>query len=395
MSVDAIFCVCVDPWEEPRGGQARFAKQMLRAFGDRLAVASVTNENLPLRRWFDRPFEGKVIKFFNMGRIQQKNASKPIIPLRLIIYYYAKISMPLIHSTGVKNLFIESPEVLFAAANYKWNSVCYRFAGVSNPVANSRYKWARLFGASFERKMFLDLNKINVDPMLASADYNAIDEMIARSKGVINRSLIHHFPTRVDSSLFQPFSKKEKRKVLNLENNKIIIVSCGRLNWIKGWDLILDSLVFLQKGGKDFQVIFVGDGEDRSKLFQKAKELKIEKNIFVTGFIPNSEVQSYLNAADLCVVTSHNEGWSLAMLEMLACGKAIVSTDVSGANDMIRSGHNGFVVKERNPNLFADAISKALELKNAREVSLEIAARYSTKTIVSDLGLLWQPLSKK
>ena len=99
--------------------------------------------------------------------------------------------------------------------------------------------------------------------------------------------------------------------------------------------------------------------------------------------------------SDLCAVTSHSEGWSLAMLEMLACGKAIVSTDVSGANDMIRSGHNGFVVKERNPSLFADAISKALELKNVREVSLEIAARYSTKTIVSDLGLLWQPLSKK
>jgi len=395
MSIDARFCVCIDPWGEPKGGQARFAKQMLHAFGDRLAVAGVTNENLPLRRWFGRPFEGKVIKFFNMGRIPQKNASKPIIPLRLIVYYYAKISMSIIHSTGVKNLFIESPEVLFAAANYKWNSVCYRFAGVSNPVANSRYKWARLFGAFFERKMFLDLNKIHVDSMLASADYKAIDEMVARSKGVISRSLIHHFPTRVDSSLFQPFSKKEKRKVLNLENNKIIIVSCGRLSWIKGWDLILDSMVLLQKGGKDFQVIFVGDGEDRSKIFQKAKEQKIEKNIFVTGFIPNSDVQSYLNAADLCVVTSHSEGWSLAMLEMLACGKAIVSTDVSGANDMIRSGQNGFVVKERNPNLFANAISRALELKNAREVSLEIAARYSTKTIVSDLGLLWQPLSKK
>ena len=71
MSIDALFCVCIDPWGEPKGGQARFAKQMLHAFGDRLAVAGVTNENLPLRRWFDRPFEGKVIKFFNMGRIPQ------------------------------------------------------------------------------------------------------------------------------------------------------------------------------------------------------------------------------------------------------------------------------------------------------------------------------------
>jgi glycosyltransferase involved in cell wall biosynthesis len=395
MSVDALFCVCIDPWGEPKGGQARFAKQMLHAFGDRLAVAGITNEDLPLRRWIDRRFEGNVIKFFNMGKIQQKNGTKPIIPLRLVVYHYAKISMPIIHSTGVKSLFIESPEVLFAAANYKWNSVCYRFAGVSNPVANSRYKWARLFGAIFERKLFSDLNKINVDSILASADYKAIEELVARSKGQINRSLIHHFPTRIDTSLFQPFSKEEKRKALNLEKNKTIIVSCGRLSWLKGWDLILDSLVCLQKSGQDFQVIFVGDGEDRSKLFQKAKELKIEKNILVTGFIPNSEVQSYLDAADLCVVASQKEGWSLAMLEMLACGKAIVSTDVSGADAMIRSGHNGFIVKERNPTLFADAITKALKLKNAKEVSLEIAARYSTKTIVFDLGLLWQPLSDK
>jgi glycosyltransferase involved in cell wall biosynthesis len=393
MAIDALFCVCKDPWAEPRGGQARFAKQMLHAFGDRLAVAGVTNENLPLRRWFDRPFEGKKVKFFNMGRIPQ-NTKKPIIPGRLAVYYYAKMSMPIINSIEVKNLFIESPEVLFAAANYKWDSVCYRFAGVNNPVSNSRYKWARLFGEFFEKKMFLDLKKINVDTMLASADYRSITDMVLRSKGLLDKNLIHHFPTRVDTDSFRPLSKKEKRKELKLDNDKIIIVTCGRLSWIKGWDLILDAIVFLKKKGKDFQVIFVGDGEDRSKLVQKAKELGIEKNVLITGFIPNPEVTSYLNAADLCVVASYKEGWSLAMLEMLACGKAIVSTDVSGANDMILSGHNGFVVKERNPKIFADAISKALDLENAAEVSFKVAGLYSTKTIASHLGRLWKPLSE-
>ena len=241
---------------------------------------------------------------------------------------------------------------------------------------------------------FLILKKIGVNPILASADHKAIDEMVARSKGVLNRSLIHHFPTRVDSDLFQLSSKKEKRKKLNIENNKIIIASCGRLNWIKGWDLMLDSMVLLRKGGRDFQIIFVGDGEDRSKLFRKAKELKIEKNIFVTGFIQNSEVQSYLSAADLCVVASHREGWSLAMLEILACGKPLVSTDVSGAKDMICQGRNGFVIEERNPDLFADAILKTLELKNAWKISKEIATRYSTKTIAPDLASIWNPLSR-
>ena len=62
MSIDALFCVGKDPWAEPQGGQGNFAKQMLHAFRDRLAVASTTAENMPLRRWCDRPFEGKDIK---------------------------------------------------------------------------------------------------------------------------------------------------------------------------------------------------------------------------------------------------------------------------------------------------------------------------------------------
>lgn len=393
MTIDAVFCVSNDPWGEPRGGQATFAKQILHAFGDRLAVAGVTNEDLPLREWFDRPFEGKKIKFFNMGRITQKNAMKPIIPLRLKVFNFARVSMPALNSKCVKNIFIESPEVLFAAANYRWDSVCYCFSGVENPVANSRYKWARLFGTFFEKKMFLNLKKINVDVMLASADNKAIDEMLSRSRGILDKSLIHHFPTRVDTDSFQPLSKEEARKALNLKNDEIIIVSCGRLSWIKGWDLILDSMVYLERGGRKVKVIFVGDGEDRSKLVQKAKESGVEKNILITGFIPNNQVKSYLNAADLCVVASHKEGWSLAMLEILACGKPVVSTAVSGANDMVRQGQNGYVVKERDPKIFADAMSKALGLRNAKEVSLEIAGRYSTKTIAPDLGCLWKPLS--
>jgi glycosyltransferase involved in cell wall biosynthesis len=206
---------------------------------------------------------------------------------------------------------------------------------------------------------------------------------------------LHQFPTRVDTDKFKPISKNEAREMLNLEKDKIIIVACGRLSWFKGYDLILNAVDSLIKGGLDIKVIFVGDGEDRVKLVKKIQKLGISESTQLTGFIPHSEVNIYLNAADLCVVASTREGWSLAMLEILACGKPLVSTDVGCSNAMIRSGHNGFVVKERNPILFANAITKALELKNAREASLKIAARYSTKTLVSDLGLLWQPLSNK
>jgi glycosyltransferase involved in cell wall biosynthesis len=70
------------------------------------------------------------------------------------------------------------------------------------------------------------------------------------------------------------------------------------------------------------------------------------------------------------------------MVEQLACGKPLVSTDVSGADEMIVDGENGYVVKSRNPGLFADAIRKALALPNARRVSREIAvSKYSEEAV--------------
>jgi glycosyltransferase involved in cell wall biosynthesis len=394
MSVNFLLCVGKDPWGEPRGGGTNFAKQMLHAFGDRLAVASSAGENLPLRKWCDRPFNGKNIKFFNMGRIVDRQGRKPIIPDRYTVYRNAKLSMVQIHALGVRNLFIQAPELLFATANFKWKSVCYRFAGVNNPIANSRYKWARWFGVFYEKKMFHDLKKISTHVLLASAENKEIDEMLTRSRGILDRFPLHHFPTRVDTDRFKPISKKEAQAMLDIENDKLIIVACGRLSWIKGWDLILNAISNLIKRGLECRLIFVGDGEDREKVVNKAQRLNIENSIQITGFIPNKKVSIYLNASDLCVVGSHREGWSLAMLEMLACGKPLVSTNVSGANDMISHGENGFIVKERNPRLFADAIIKTLELKSAKEVSLKIAARYSTKTLATDLASVWDALSK-
>jgi glycosyltransferase involved in cell wall biosynthesis len=392
MPIDAIFCVSSDPWGESRGGQTTFARQMLGAFEDRIAVASITAEKLPLRKWSDRSFNGKNIKFLNIGKVLKKQGSKPIIPMRYRVYRYAKRAMPSIRSLGVRNLFIESPEWLFASSNYFWENVCYRLAGVNNPFSNSRYIWAKYCGEFLEKKMFNFINKIKVDALLASADQNAIDDFIMRSKGMIDKRLVHQFPTRVDIDKFKFISKEETRAMLKLKNDKLIIVSCGRLSWIKGWDLILDTAYILKKRKIDFQLFFVGNGEDHKKVIKKAQNLGIVECIKITGFIPHAKVGIYLNASDVCVVASHREGWSLAMLEMLACGKRIVSTNVSGAEEMIRQGKNGFIIKERNPRIFADAIINALELKDAKKISMEIATRYSTKNLATDIGRIWNPL---
>ena len=145
----------------------------------------------------------------------------------------------------------------------------------------------------------------------------------------------------------------------------------------------------------DLELVFVGDGEDRPQVVALADALGVSDAVHITGYVDAGRVVDYLNAAHVCAVGSHMEGWSMAMLEMLACGKAIVSTDVSGARDMIRQGENGCVVDGRDPGEFADALLQALTLTDAGRVSLEMARKFSVQTLARDLGALWPPLAPR
>jgi glycosyltransferase involved in cell wall biosynthesis len=97
----------------------------------------------------------------------------------------------------------------------------------------------------------------------------------------------------------------------------------------------------------------------------------------------------YYNAADLVLVGSHMEGWSIAMVEALACGKNIVSTNVSGAGDMISNGKNGFIVESRNSELFAKKMTEAIKLPLPNECSIKKSISYSLSTLRKDIEEHW------
>ena len=115
-------------------------------------------------------------------------------------------------------------------------------------------------------------------------------------------------------------------------------------------------------------------------------------SVRITGFQKPGQVVSYLNAANVAVVGSYVEGWSASMLEALACGKPIVSTEVSGAKAMVIEGRNGFIVNNRDPVRFSEAMQKALQLPEAERVSRSIAAEYDLEQFGKRLTLLFPPL---
>jgi len=388
----AILCVGVDPWMEPWGGQQTFAKHLLGAFGSRLAVVSTCIDGLPEGIWMDRLFEGVPIRYFNLGRFLPPNKRRPLIPARLSVYWMVKRHIRTVFNTGVRNLILDDPELLFPASTLPWDSVCYCFAGVNNPVSNSRYRFLRWPGGTFERRMVKALTRINPSAIVAAADESAITDFKQRVGPPLSSSTIHSFPTRVDTSLFYPEPQDAVRNTLGLPAQAPIFTVTGRLCWIKGWSFLLDALCRLKEALPGARLVFVGDGEDRPALLEKASALGIADRVHVTGFVPQHTVRRYINAADVCLVGSFREGWSVAMLETLACGKPIVSTDVSGARAMVRHGINGFIVA-RDPSQFASAVMDALKLSDHQTTSLEIARRFSIDTLARDLAAIWPPLA--
>jgi len=77
------------------------------------------------------------------------------------------------------------------------------------------------------------------------------------------------------------------------------------------------------------------------------------------------------------------------MLEALACGKAIVSTRVSGACEMICQGKNGIIVDQHTPEAMAAAMEEGLQLPDAATVSLAVAQKYAIKNLRRDFLAAW------
>jgi glycosyltransferase involved in cell wall biosynthesis len=255
----------------------------------------------------------------------------------------------------------------------------------------ARYRWARLFTRLYDAKLFCALK--NVDVILACADGRAIEGFARRSKGLLQPERIKQFPTRVDTANFKPLPMHQMRQKLKLDGPGSLIVTCGRINKVKGWDLLIRAFRHFLQIYPRARLVFVGDGEDRPALEKTIREQNLAGSVLLVGFQPPSKVAEYLNAANVVVVGSYEEGWSIAMLEALACGRVVVSTDVSGARDMIIQGRNGFIIPNRDPKCFASAVAQALVIENPNSVSLRIAEKYSLVNLRRDLCQVWKPLS--
>lgn len=173
------------------------------------------------------------------------------------------------------------------------------------------------------------------------------------------------------------------------------IIAVGRLNKMKGFDLLIQAVAGIKT---QCQLVIAGDGPEKENLENLAKMLGIEGKVLLLGRLEKEQLIHFYQESSIFCMSSYNEGMSNAMLEAIACGLPVVTTQVGGVAELING--NGIIVPCGDSFALQEAIETLLEnperLVQCRNRSLQIAADFSWKKITNNfLDLLTDALSKK
>lgn len=370
----------------PIGGFLSFAKQLMASFGNDLSLIGITTvDNDPVGKWFNKTIDGNVYNFFALVRYN-KLIKKHMIPDRLMCFILLRLYKKRILQQNFKNVFVQRHEILPAIRGFGFKNICYRFPGLESPLKISRY-WFGKYLANLFDKMFFSTFK-DVALILAAGDEQSIEEMIKRSKGAITRSRVIKFPTRINTDIYKPLPKQEVRKKLNIPETNFIVITTGRLAWLKGWKFMIDSFILFEKNVPDSLFYIIGEGEDFQKIQEYISLKQVSDKVVMIGSKKPDELSEYLNASDLYIMGSYKEGWSTSLSEAVACGIPSCVIDFSSAKEIIREGKNGYVIGKHNEDLFVQGMLKAMKLP--RPVYNENVLMNSTKKLKEDLLGLWK-----
>lgn len=170
----------------------------------------------------------------------------------------------------------------------------------------------------------------------------------ARNLGLINSDNYIIQPNGTNLSVFKKLNKTDCRKKLGLPNDAFMVISVGAIIERKGQTRVYNAVKRLNDSyNTDIKMLFVGKGN-----------LGIEdKDILFVGQVVNDKLPLYLNAADVFVLPTLNEGCCNAIVEAMACGLPIISSDRSFNHDIL-SQNNSILVDPENVDEISDAIYK-------------------------------------
>ena len=207
------------------------------------------------------------------------------------------------------------------------------------------------------------------------------------------RKKIVVIPTSVDTTLFKPIEQKELRKKYNFEKEEKIVLYVGRFDKEKGLDFLIEVFKKLNLQLPNSKLILVGAGSEEEHLKYIAKN---NMNIIFINKITHSKVPEIMNCANVFALCSYREGMPTVVLEAMACGLPVVSTDVGDLRKIVYDGITGYLVRERDEMKFCNKLFHVIQNSDKFAGNcIKAAQEYSIEKVVERIRSVYDEIQSK
>ena len=193
---------------------------------------------------------------------------------------------------------------------------------------------------------------------LCNRVYPLADCIVCQSREIENYFL-EKKPNAITSVIPNPVNE-ECINTQSINKRKNLIVSAGRLNNQKNYDLLIDAFSDIEKDYSDYYVEIYGQGPEKDRLQEKVNQLGLQERILFKGVKTN--VMKHISDAKLYIMSSDFEGFPNALVEAMASGLPVISTDfpTGVARELIRDEENGYVIPVGDRKKLSQAMVKII-----------------------------------
>ncbi|MFW9947145.1 MAG: glycosyltransferase family 4 protein [Candidatus Odinarchaeota archaeon] len=215
-------------------------------------------------------------------------------------------------------------------------------------------------------KMISDKSIGYIKRRISNIHYISVSKMeipLIKKYGKISEQNIHYIPHGVNTEIFKPVNSNNLKKKLGLENYDVILY-VGRIAKGKGVDKLIKILNLIHKKSKRVKLVIIGGNAGYlhvvNELIQK---YNLSKHVLYLGYIPKENLPVYYSMADLVVYPSRQEIFGLVLCEAMACGKAVIGSNIMGPSEIIIDGETGYTSDFNNIEDLCEKIIHLLDDK--------------------------------
>jgi len=204
-------------------------------------------------------------------------------------------------------------------------------------------------------------------------------------------------PNGIDFERYYNATQKELRNPLRKNPDEIILICVGRFQPEKGQKFLIEAMDIVRKTNTSIRLVLCGSGPEEGKIKNLVKNLNLEDRVFFMGTVPKDTIPEILKSADIFVLPSLSEGFPNVLLEAMASGLPIISTNVDGVNEIVKSGINGYIIPSGSSESIANAIIELCSepgiLKKIGENNIISAKRYRWDQIMDELEKIYHKVT--